>query len=213
MPNLRVATLALIGLGSGLVLAAGPSGCDKSSEPCGGFCGPGTVCEADRCIPAPPEEAVEPQPDEGKKGKKRRRRKGRKGGTDTEVEDASGAPPLVDDSKVPQFNAKATTDMGEGMGSERLTDTTVDREIKKLTPKFSKCVQDGALRVDDIGTGRLRMEFRVKPNGKVASVTVKGPSVMKEAGVIACVRKRVYDHRFPAWDGAAMNADASFDVD
>lgn len=172
------------------------------------------MCEASVCVVAPPEEPeVEEEPEPGKKGKKRRRRKGKKGGGETELVEGSTAPPKVDDSHIPQFNAKATTDMGEGVGSERLTDATVDKHIKTLTPKFSKCVQDGALRVDDLGTGTLRMKFRVKPTGKVASVTVKGPGVMKDAGVIACVRKRVYDHRFPAWDGAAMNAEASFDVD
>jgi hypothetical protein len=183
-------------------------------ESCAGLCGEGTVCESGSCRPAPvelDEAPAEEEPDDAKgKRRKGKRRKGKAG----ETLGAEGqGPPLDDDSHVPRFDPNADQSISMSDGSGRLSDSQVDRELAKLDGAFQACVRDAAARVDDLGTGKVRLNFGVDGKGKVTGVNVSAPANLKQAGIVPCVRKAVYGHKFPAFDGPVMKVSSSFSVE
>ena len=206
----------------GLALGAGALyGADTyllaGAEPCRGLCGEGTVCDDDRCVLAPEPEDTEEMDEDEEEGGKKKRRRGRKkrrgsGGGDVEGEPASG-PPLDNDSHVPRFDANADQNVSMSDGSGRLSDSVINRELAKLDKQFQRCVMDGAARVADIGTGTVRYSFGIDGKGKVTGVNASAPGNLKDAGLIPCVRKTVYGHKFPSFDGPTMKVNSSFSVD
>ena len=194
-------------------MAGAPGNCDGGS-----LCGEGTVCEAGRCqlAVAEPElvEAVEaPEP----KGKRKRRR-GRRGGSGASDDGgealAEGSGPAIDnDAHVPRFNPNADQSISMSDGSGRLSDAQIDRELGKLDGSFQACVRDAAARVPDIGSGTVRYSFGIDGKGKVTGVNASAPARLSEAGIIPCVRKAVYGHKFPAFNGPQMKVNSSFAVD
>ncbi|GEM_PF-1127950 len=191
--------------------------------PCGGACGEGTRCEVDRCVVEAAEAEAETDPeldaDSDRPGKKRRRRRraGRGGGHDgADVGDegqGSAGPPLDDDSRVPRYDPDATQTIAMSDGSGRLSDRDVDRELAKLDGRFERCTLDANQRVDSLGKGRVSIKFGVDGKGKVTGVNVGAPANLKAAGIVPCVRKAVYGHKFPAFDGPVMRVSSSFSVD
>ncbi|KIG17979.1 hypothetical protein DB30_02194 [Enhygromyxa salina] len=218
------------GLVLGLVLGAGgmfgyftymasaPSlDCDA-----GQLCGAGTVCVAGRCeLEVAETEVVEE--DEAPEPGKRKRRRGRRGGGGGGGGDggsaeegelaAGGGPPIDNDSNVPRFNATEDQSISMSDGSERLSDGVIDRELAKLDSSFQACVRDAAARMPDLNSGTVRYSFGVDKKGKVTGVNASAPARLTEAGMIPCVRKAVYGHRFPAFDGPTMKVSSSFSVD
>lgn len=180
---------------------------------CGGVCGEGTVCEAGHCELAPEDTELEPEDTEPVEAGKRKRRRGAKGGADDEALASDQGPPLDDDSKVPRFNPNQDQSISMSDGSGRLSDSQVDRELAKLDGRFQACVSDGAARVDDLGRGTVKLAFGVDGGGKVTGVNVTAPANLKDAGIVPCVRKAVYGHKFPAFDGPTMKVSSSFSVD
>lgn len=192
---------------------------NQSDDPCGGHCGETTQCVGTVCE-ALEDEEVAAEPDSKKPGKKRRkrRRKGRRGGgasADNAGDEAGDdLPPFepVNDRHIPQFSNKPIV-LDMNAGSERLSDHVVDTHMNRLTPKFQRCITTASTYSDDdIGGGTLTFKIQLKPTGKVAGVSVKGPSNLKVFGIIPCVRKVVYDHKFPSYDGPPMGVDFSFEV-
>jgi hypothetical protein len=43
-------------------------------------------------------------------------------------------------------------------------------------------------------------------------VTVKAPAHLRVFGIVPCLRKALFTHRFPSWDGPAAGVDYSFQV-
>lgn len=214
-------------LGPALLAAATLACTSEVREPCGGLCGAGTECVADRCQPivvAPPEKPEKP----GKKRKSKRKRRVAKSGSappagdadaidpggDEPVDDApSQAPPPfvpVDDSKIPQFSNAEPQTLDLKAGSERLSESELDRHFAQVTPQIQRCVTTASA-YGDIPAGSLKFKLRILPSGKVESVSCTVGSGLKVWGIPACARKAVYDHRFPSFDGAAMGV--SFGVD
>jgi hypothetical protein len=177
-------------------------------EDCGGACGEGTTCIEQRCEVAVAE-VVEQEDD--KKGKKKRKRgRKKKGGSGGE-----GSTELVrvNDSHVPRFNPKKAKVIEEGTGSERLSDRTIDRTLKKLDPKFQDCIKKAVMASDeDVKSGRVVYEFGIGPSGKVTGVNVRAPAHLKALGVDSCTRVAVYGLRFPSFDGLEMGAEGSFSI-
>jgi hypothetical protein len=192
-------------------MIAGLSACDR--RPCAGYCGDGTVCINDQCriveASEPEVETAEPEPD---KNKKRRRRKRGGGGEAGAEEGAEGFVP-VDDSHIPRFNPNADRTIDLDAGSERLSDAVIDRELAKLDPDFQRCITTAAKHsADELPHGTIRYELGIAGSGKVTGVNVKAPSGLKVFGIVPCVRKAVYDHRFPKFDGPTMSAKNSFSI-
>lgn len=213
----------LLASSAGALLLAVAGGCPEDDANCGGYCGPGTDCIDARCIVAELEEAeLEEVADEGK-GKKRKGRRGRrrKGGA-ADGEDAGelgeldDLPPFVpvDDSRIPQFQRGQDQEIDMKGGSERLKDRVVDQHLRQLESRFQKCIATAAEYSDAyVGGGTIKYEFRIEGSGKVSSVTAKAPAQLEVFGIVPCVRKAVYTHKFPAFDGPSMAVDSSFRVD
>lgn len=185
----------------------------KPTENCAGYCGAGTHCDDDRCVPdaevEPTDADVEPEPGKKKRRRKGRRKKGRRGGGDGE---AGEAPPRVDDSHVPRYKANRTQTIGMSDGTERLSDFRVKNHMAKLEHKFNACIERAAMSTDETLRGTVTFTIGVEPTGKVWGVTAKAPSAMKKAGLVSCLRVAVHKSRFPTWDGPSMGVDYSFEV-
>lgn len=181
-----------------------------STADCYGVCGEGTRCEAGRCLAATPTAApVEPTPEEGKRGRKGKRR-ARAGEGDGESDAAATYQP-VSDRHIPAYDAKATTVLGDA-GSERLDDSIVRKELRELEPGFDRCIADAVAGGVTVGNGRVDFVFGLTASGKVDGVNAKAPAAIRDAGIVPCLRKVIFDHRFPRYDGPPMGVDYSFEV-
>jgi hypothetical protein len=202
------------------VLGAGVCACaTEVRQPCDGACGPGTECVADRCEAV----AAAPPAEEPPGKRKRRGKRGRKG-TSAAVGDpaaageleepAEASPPFVpvDDSRVPQFSNAEPQALDMKAGSERLGESELDRHFAQVTPQIQRCVTTASAH-GDIGAGSLKFKLRVLPSGKVESVSLTAPTSLRVWGIPSCARRAVYDHRFPAFDGAAMAVTFSVDIE
>lgn len=190
------------------------AGCPALTEPCGAHCGAGTRCEGDRCVPDAPQDATGDtgagDPTAASKKKKKKRRKGaRKSGDDGS---SASAPPRVDDSRVPRYNDKRLQEIGMADGTERLADFEVRKHMRRLEPKFDQCISDATLRSEADLEGSIVFEIGIEPSGKVWGVNAKANKVLRDSGVVSCVRVVVHKHRFPSWEGPAMGVDYSFDI-
>jgi hypothetical protein len=185
-------------------------GCQPSTEDCGGFCGEGTVCEAGKCVVAPPP-STEPEPEPAPEdGKSRRRRRGkRRGGGDDDAPAAGGLPDK--DGHIPRYRADRDEQIGEG--GERLSDRKVRQELSGLEPKFNDCLQRASAVTDAALTGTVSFQIGIEPSGKVWGINAKLPSSWDVPGLRACFRKVIWGHRFPSWSGPSMGVDYHFKVD
>jgi hypothetical protein len=226
-PGARLARLATLALAASFA-------CEPAPKPdCAGPCGPGSTCVEGQCVADAP--VAPPVADDGKKKKKRRKKKrvrrttpGSAAGGDPgagpapapedELEEAEPAgeklPPFVpvDDRKIPQFSNDKAQTIDLEAGSERPNERTLDQHFAKITPKITDCVIT-ASRYGDVGSGRLAVQLRLLPSGKVESVSVKAPASLNVWGIVPCARKAVYDHRFPSYDGPSVGVDFAVDVD
>ena len=182
---------------------------EPNAAACYGVCGEGTECVAGKCVIA--QAGPEPEPEPEAKGKKKRRRRRLKGGSAPSEAVDDGFKP-VDDSNVPGYDPKATKTMDLAVGTERLGDRVVNQHLGRLEPKFNKCIETSAMHYDGDIKGELDFVLSIKSSGKVGGVTVKGSKSLRDSGVVPCVRKVVYGHRFPSFDGATMGVDYSFKV-
>lgn len=191
------------------VWLAAPFGCGDQA-PCGGYCGPGTICTADKCLPQPEDADAADAPDETPvTGKRKRRRKGRRGSDtdDGELPDD----PRFDDSAVPTYRAPKTIDMKAG--SERLDDHEIRQSLSKLEPKLNGCIEGAAARTDEeIGSGSVDFEIGIDPSGKVTGITARAPDNLRAGDLVKCLRKTIAAHRFRSYDGPPMGVDYTFDV-
>ena len=201
------------------LVAAATAACGLAGgdEPCGGYCGPGTVCADDRCLPAPPA----PPQDEAKAGgdpsrprKKRRRRRRRRGEAKAPAGGGEAAFTPPDDSHVPPYQDDRTQVIDERSGAERLSDRAVRRHMRGLEPAFNRCIEQAALASDeDLGRGQIAFDLNVEPDGKVSGVSVHAPKNLRVFGIVPCLRLAVYESRFPTWDGPPMRVEYSFRVE
>jgi hypothetical protein len=200
---------ALLGVAGGYVVQ---TFVQSPAADCADACGPGTRCEQGKCVvePIAEPELIEPVED-GKS--KRKGKRGKKGSSDEELAAEAGSGPAIDDdSHVPRFDADKDQEIGASDGSERLSDSVIDRELGELDGAFQACIRDGAQRVEALGTGTVKYSFGVAGSGKVTGVTASAPDNLDAAGIVPCVRKTVYGHKFPSFDGPEMRASSSFKV-
>jgi hypothetical protein len=208
------------GLALGALLGVGGFFAYQTMTPkpeCGGLCGEGTRCELGVCIVAAPEEPeVNEEVVEDDKGKRKsKRRRGSKSGEgDAALEAAAtgNGPPIDDDSGVPRFDPNADQTIGAADGSERLSDSVIDRELGKLDKQFQACVRDANERVEELGSGTVKYSFGVAGSGKVTGVNASAPANLEAAGIVPCVRKAVYAHKFPIFNGPDAKVSSSFSV-
>lgn len=185
---------------------------------CGGMCGPGTQCSEGLCAPAQIEAPPEEPAPAGKKRRHRKRGGGGGGGGGAAADEGSEPEPAalpftpVDDRHIPHFSNDKAQALDLNAGSERLSESVLDRHFAQITPTIQGCVTT-ASRHGEVGSGRLSFKLRILPSGKVESVSVKAPASLQAWGIPPCARKAVFDHRFPAFDGASMGVDFAVDID
>ena len=212
--------LGLIGLSSTLACGEFP---DFQASTCGGRCGEGTRCEAGKCIVAMDvAETTSAEQDKPSKSKKKRRRsKRRAANTDDtpsdgqdDVEQDDAPPPMVDDRNVPRFVQKTEVIEMAGGGNEPLSDAEIEQTLKKLDGSFQTCVIDAQKRAgSDKVTGTVSLEFGVAANGHVTGVNATGASEAKKWGLHSCLRRRLFERRFPKFGGNDMSVTTSVAVD
>ncbi|MEE9382248.1 MAG: hypothetical protein V3V08_02400 [Nannocystaceae bacterium] len=181
----------------------------EAGADCGGKCGPGTLCQEGRCaLAAAPEETEQTKATPSKR--KRRRKKKR-----ADHNSATDLPPFkpVNDSHVPRFNPNKTKTMDMDGSGERLSDRAVQAQLRRLEPRFNKCLEIAALHSEDeLGSGDIDLMLGIASTGRVTGVNARAPSNLKVFGILPCVRKAVYAHRFPTFDGLEMGVEYSFSV-
>jgi hypothetical protein len=164
------------------------------------------------CVVA--EDEVEPvvadAPEEGK----RRRGKGRRRSDADEPTDDAAAPATyqpVDDSRIPRHDPNATRVL-DADGSERPDDATIRAHLRKLEPAFDRCIADAVAGGVRFANGRVEFDLGIAATGRVSGVTAKAPPAIQSTGVVSCLRKVIFDHRFPTWDGPPMDVEYGFDI-
>jgi hypothetical protein len=196
------------------VVALVPVACDPA--PCDDRCGPGTRCQSGKCVveEAPAVDttgaARAAAPDEGRRKGRRKGRRGR-GRSDADGP-ATASAPVFDDSAIPRFDPNRVQTIGEGQGSERLSDRKVRQQLERLEPRFNRCIEQVASAGVEVGSGQVSFEIGIEPSGKVWGITATAPKALRASGVVACMRGAIHGHRFPSWDGPPMGVDYSFDV-
>lgn len=158
--------------------------------------------------PVEPAPAAAPAAKSGRRGKKRT---GPAAATDGAAVAGSTYRPVAD-GHIPRYDAKATTVLDPDAGSERLGDAAVRSELRGLEPAFNQCIADAVAGGVEVGSGRVDFVFGLTATGKVSGVTAKAPAAIRDTGVLGCLRKVVFDHRFPRYDGPPMGVDYSFEV-
>jgi len=213
---LRAAPIALA-----VLAGVGVACTTEVRQPCSGACGPGTECVNDRCEAVAPPVSDEPPGKRKRKGKRGRRGAaagGAAAGDDVpgDVGDPPGEalPPFVpvDDSRVPQFSNAAAQTLDMNAGTERLSESELDRHFAQVTPQIQRCVTTASA-YEEIGAGSLKFKLRVLPSGKVESVSLTAPASLRVWGIPSCARRAVFDHRFPSYDGAAMGVTFGVDIE
>lgn len=185
----------------------------EAAARCFDVCGAGTRCVSGRCevVAEPePEAAPEPTTKVGKRGRKRGR--GDASPDEDTAPAAAGTYTPVSDRHIPRYDATATQVLDPDAGSERLDDAAVRRELKSLEPALDRCIADAVAGGVEIGSGRVDFVFGLTATGKVSGVTAKASSAIQHSGVVGCLRKVVFDHRFPKYDGPAMGVDYTFEI-
>ncbi|HET6585492.1 MAG TPA: hypothetical protein VFG69_18665 [Nannocystaceae bacterium] len=194
-----------------LALALGCADTTSSSN-CHGVCGRGTQCVQGMCVAV--EDEVEPVAADEPEAGKRRRGKGRRRPDGEEPTDdavqASYQP--VDDSRIPRHDPNATRTLDPDAGSERPDDATIRAHLRKLEPAFDRCIADAVAGGVTFPSGRVEFDLGIAASGRVSGVTAKAPSAIQATGVVSCLRKVIYDHRFPGWDGPPMDVEYAFEI-
>lgn len=194
-----------------ILVAAGATllSCEPATE-CDDRCGEGTVCVAGKCEVAPEAAEAEPEPaPAGDDKRKRRRRRGRKRGGDDE---AAGPVPTFNDASVPKFNPNRGSSIGEGAGSERISDRTIRQHLSRFEPRLNQCIEQLAAAGVEIGSAKVSFDIGIDPNGKVWGVTAHASKAMRDTGLIACMRLKISKFVFPSWDGPPVSFEYSFEV-
>jgi hypothetical protein len=186
--------------------------CDRGPGPevCYGVCGPDTECVDRRCVVV---EAEEPPTEAAAETPKRRRsrRKARAARTSDDEPQTSFRP--VDDSHIPKYDPNRVQHLDMSSGTERLPDSTIRAHLRRLESKFNACIETAAMHSDEeIRGGGIDFVFSIEKTGKVSGVTVKAPKHLSVYGIVPCLRKALFDHRFPSYDGPPTGVDYSFQV-
>ena len=184
-------------------------------SPCDRYCGHGTTCENEICVAATSEEADGANQAKKKKSKKKHRR-GRKHEQDSDPQDGQMTAreiPWDKDNDVPDFNPNANRTIAMNQGSDRLDAHAVNRALRSLDPAFQSCVADASARSGgQLKPGKVRIQFGVSGSGSATGVRVQAPAHLKKFGIVPCVRRSVFDHRYPTFDGPESRIETSFDV-
>jgi len=211
MAHSLLTVVALFGLTLGL------SSCRKSEETtapteCAGMCGKYTRCDGSKCIVdysstvcdgMSMEEEVEDMPPPIANW----------GACD--VDPASLAPfEPIDDSAIAAYNPDKATVLDMQAGTERLSDTQLAGQMRQIEHKINACLSLASCHNNGLGSGSLGFEFRIAgKSGRVDGVNITAPEELQVFGIVPCVRKAIWDHPFPTFNGQHMVVNYSVELD
>lgn len=200
----------ILGFLTAVVLAAAGVGLYRpllpGGDPCRA-CGPGTRCEAGRCLP-------EARPEPAPVAKKRHRPRGGgaagggaagggiAGGAEAEAE-ARDRPAVVlkpadlkPVSAGDNLNATEVIDLTKTESGDReLSQEDLDRVFHRVQGEVLACLDEA--RGEAALSGRMTVSFRVQRSGAVSGVRVEAPAYVMGRGLYGCVRPIVARLRFP----------------
>lgn len=211
-------TLIAAGL---LGLAASPIACKRngdSSAPngeCGGLCGRGTRCDGSVCVvdysqdicssdqPAPRQQEVPIKPPIESWG-------------ECTVE-RSSLPKKhvpVNDKDIPQYDPNRARKLDWNEGEEQLSGPVLDSAMRDVEYKINECLAIAACYNNgSLKGGRMEMQISLSgKTGRVDSVSVSAPSDLQIFGIVPCVRRAIYEHEFPTYNGPPMNIKYSIEI-
>lgn len=196
----------ILGFLTAVVLAAAGYGLYRpllpGSDPCRA-CGPGTRCEAGRCLP-------EARPEAAPVAKRRRTRGGTGAGNAGGA--ASGASAGADSEERPavvlkpadlkpvsagdNLNATEVIDLTKTeSGDHELSQEELDRVFQRAQGEVLACLDEA--RGEAALSGKMTVSFRVQRSGAVSGVRVEAPAYAMGRGLYGCVRPIVMRLRFP----------------
>lgn len=197
--------------------------CDlrANAEACYDVCGPGTVCTERQCVPSPAVEELptDDAPPKAGTSRKRKRKRSRSRDGSAEVdggEPAVALPPFVpvNDKNVPRYDPNETQTIGAQSGSERIPDHVIRQHLSGLEAKFNKCIATAAeYSPGELKSGRIDFDFGIRPTGRISGVNVTAPSHLRVFGIVPCLRRALFEHRFPTYDGPTTGVTYSFRVE
>ena len=171
-----------------------------ATRSCEGMCGHGTKCVEDTCVIdwgqgvcIKPEDAVCEEPE-------------RPEWTQCPLAHAA-LPPFrtINDKKIPRFNKKQTRVQSFDGGSERPDEYAMKQQIELMITELESCLAIVACyEGKDPGGGEIEFVMRLKPDGKVTSVSASSSPNYAKWGATQCARKVIYEHTFEPYDGEAM---------
>jgi hypothetical protein len=111
----------------------------------------------------------------------------------------------VDDKSIPQYDPNGVRKLDMNAGEEQLNEPVLMSNMRDVEYEINKCLSTAACyQGQSLTGGQIDFQFRLGGDGKVESVTVKAPQPLTIFGIVPCVRKAVYDHQFPKFDGPGM---------
>ncbi len=120
------------------------------------------------------------------------------------------------DASIPQFNRRRSRASNMHRGNDRLQDIDLHQHMMGMQPQIFACVDMAACYDDGTelgGDGELDFELELKPDGRVAAVSVDVSEGLDHPSVVACARRAIYDYRFPAYDGGQMMVSYSMTIE
>ena len=184
---------------------------DEAAENCHGVCGKGTRCEEGMCVVAERQQADRAALAQ-ERGERRARGRGREGKRgDAAIAPARGRGRGVDGRAIPQYDPTATRELDPAAGSERLDDAVVRSHFQRLEPAFDRCIAGAIADGAAVPSGSVKFKLGIAASGEVIGVSARAPADL-DAAVVPCLRKAVFDHRFPKFDGPTMDVDYAFEI-
>ena len=203
--------VTFIGLTFGLLSCHGGEE-TASPEECAGMCGKSTRCDGSKCVVdystdvcdgmSTEEEAEDLPPPIDNWGA-------------CDVDPATLAPfEAVDDSAIPAYDPNNATVLDMNAGSERLSDTQLTAQMRHIEHKINACLSLASCHNNGLGSGAISFEFRVVgKTGRVDGVNILAPEELQIFGIVPCLRKAVWEHNFPTFNGQHMVVKYSVELD
>lgn len=182
---------------------------DAAGAPCGGRCGDGTTCVAERCVVATVVAAA-PAEESTARGKGRRRRPGRRGAGTGGDGDGAGSPTADERERAEDWNGSDDIDLPpqeidmEHGGERQLSNTVIESTMGKSFGSIRRCIMLAQSDRETPVRGRMKIGMRIRPTGEVGAVKVTPPGALASSDLGPCVRSVVGRIRFPRFDGRDM---------
>ncbi|WAS91762.1 hypothetical protein [Nannocystis punicea] len=208
-------TLIFAGL---VAVSLSPAACKRNSDSrgpdgCGGLCGKGTHCEAGVCVVDSSQETPTTQVVETNEIPMRPQITSW-GECTHERDELPKKFHAVDDSEIPQFDIERPRVLDWSEGEEQLNEQVLSAHMREVEYGINECLGIAACyNGGSLKGGRLDMVVSLLgKTGRVDAVTVTASKHLQVFGIVPCVRKAVFDHEFPRYNGPQMTVKYNIEI-